>query len=164
MLSAPPMYRRLAGMLYDFLIGGAVASIMATIIIGILMLKDVTVPANSLLSYSIFALELFVGFFYFQWFILHKGQSLGMQVWKIKITDIHGNAVTYPRIAIRYLSLTGLMLAGFLTGYKVLSYSSTASIGIALLFLLTSLLWSYTNKRKQALHEVLSSTRLLDCR
>ncbi len=163
-LMAPPLYRRLLGMLYDFLIGGTMASIVAAIIIGIFFARGKGIPADTPLAYSIFALELFVGFFYFQWFILHQGQSLGMSVWKIQIGDLRGNRVSYSQIAIRYLALVILVLAGFLLGYKILSLSGTASLGIAMLFLLVDLLWSFTNPQRLALHEVISQTRLIDAR
>jgi uncharacterized RDD family membrane protein YckC len=163
-LTPPPMHRRLIAMFYDFAIAGTLATIVAGIMSYLLEKKGITITPDSGLTYSIFAMELLVGFLYFQWFCLHKGGSLGMFVWKIRITNLVGDRVTYSQILIRYTALLLIMLAGFLLGYKLLSFSPTTSIGVALLFLIGALLWSYINPEKLVLHEVISKTRLIDLR
>ena len=162
--SPPPMHRRLVAMFYDFAFGGILAGIVAFILSYLLNNKGITIPANSPLSYSIFGIELLVGFLYFQWFCLHKGRSLGMSTWKMRIANLTGGSVTYTQVLIRYISLLLIMLSGFLLGYKVLAYSATASIGLALVFLMASLAWSLVNSRKLVLHEVISRTQLIDTR
>jgi len=161
---SPPMHRRLVAMFYDFCFGGILAGIVAFILAYLLNNKGITIPADSPLSYSIFAIEVLVGFLYFQWFCLHKGKSLGMSVWKMRIANLSGGHVTYTQVLIRYVSLSLILLSGFLLGHKVLAYSATASIGIALIFLAASLAWSLVNSKKQVLHEVISRTQLIDTR
>ncbi len=161
---APPMHRRLVAMFYDFCFGGILAGIVAFILAYLLNDKGVTIPANSLLSNSIFGIQLLVGFLYFQWFCLHKGKSLGMSVWKMRIANLTGGHVTYMQVLIRYVSLFLILLSGFLLGDIVLAYSATVSIGIALVFLAASLAWSLVNSKKRVLHEVISRTQLIDTR
>ncbi len=163
-VTPPPMNRRLVAMLYDFAIAGTLALIVAGIMSYLLEKRNIIIEADSSLTYSIFAMELLIGFLYYQWFCMHRGQTLGMSVWKIKIASLSGQAITYTQVLIRYFSLLAIMLAGFLLGYKVLSYSSTSSIGIGLLFLLGALAWTYLNAKKLALHEVISRTQLIDIR
>ena len=163
-LSPPPMHRRLIAMFYDFSFGGVLAGIVAFILSYLLNNKGITIPADSPLSYSIFGIQLLVGFLYFQWFCLHKGKSLGMSVWKMRIANLTGEHVTYAQVLMRYVALLLILLCGFLLGYKVLTYSATASIGTALVFLAASLAWSLVNTKKQVLHEVISGTQLIDTR
>ncbi len=160
----PPMHRRLIAMLYDFAIAGTLATLVAGLMSYLLEKKGLTITPDSPLTYSIFAMELLVGFLYYQWFCMHRGQTLGMTVWKIRITNLSGGAVSYLQVLIRYCALLAIMLAGFLLGYKVLSYSATSSIGIGLLFLVGALIGSFLNSRKQVLHEVISATQLIDLR
>ncbi len=87
-----------------------------------------------------------------------------MSAWKIRVANLSGGAVTYMQVFIRYCSLLAIMLSGVLLGYKVLSLSGTPSIGIGLLFLAGALIWSFLNSKKQALHEVISKTQLIDLR
>ena len=163
-LTPPPMLRRLVAMSYDFAIAGTLATIVAGLMAYLLEKKGLTITPDSPLTYSIFAMEMLVGFLYFQWFCLHKGGSLGMFAWKIRITNMTGGAITYLQIVTRYIALLLIMLSGFLLGYKLLLFSPTASIGVALLFLMGSLLWSYIHPEKLVLHELISKTRLIDVR
>ncbi|MEE9304371.1 MAG: RDD family protein [Thiotrichaceae bacterium] len=161
---SPPMHRRLIAMFYDFAIAGTLATIVAGIMSYLLEKKGLTIEPDSGLTYSIFAMELLVGFLYYQWFCTHRGQTLGMSAWKIRITNLSGQHVTYTQILIRYIALLVIMLAGFLLAYKVLTYSSVASIGIGVLFLAGALIYSYFNQNKLALHEMISRTQLIDLR
>jgi len=160
----PPMHRRLIAMCYDFAIAGTLATIVAGLMAYLLEKKGLTITPDSALTYSIFAMELLVGFLYYQWFCIHKGRTIGMGVWKIRIANLSGEAVTYMQVFIRYCSLLVIILSGVLLGYKVLSLSGTSSIGVGLLFLAAALIWSFLNSKKQALHEVISKTQLIDLR
>ena len=162
--SSPPMYRRLIAMFYDFAVAGTLATIVAGFMSYLLEKRGLTIEPDSGLTYTIFGMELLVGFLYYQWFCMHRGQTLGMSVWKIRIANLSGQMVTFPQVLVRYVSLLAIMLAGFLLGYKVFAYSSTSSIGLGLLFLAGTLIWSYFNQRKLALHEVISQTQLIDLR
>lgn len=164
LVSPPPMHRRLVAMFYDFCFGGILAGIVAFVLAYLLNNKGITIPADSGLSYSIFGIEMLVGFLYFQWFCLHKGKSLGMSVWKMRIANLSGEHVTYTQVLLRYVSLLLILLSGFLLGHKILTYSATASIGIALIFLAASLAWSVVNSKRLVLHEVISRTQLIDTR
>ncbi len=161
---SPPMHRRLVAMLYDFAVAGTLATLVAGLMAYLLEKKGLTITPDSPLTYSIFAMELLIGFLYFQWFCMHRGKTLGMSAWKMRIANLSGGAVSYVQVSIRYLALLGIMLTGFLLGYKALSYSAISSIGIGLLFLAGALIWSRFNSKKLALHEVISRTQLIDIR
>jgi uncharacterized RDD family membrane protein YckC len=60
---------------------------------------------------------LLVAYGFFAGFWTHGGQTLGMRAWRIRVTDVNGGAVTWPRATLRFLAalVSGLALGlGFL--------------------------------------------------
>ena len=159
----PPLHRRLIAMLYDFIVAG-VSILILTAILVYLISPNETIPSNSPLSNAIFALELVLGGFYLIAFWLKKDSTLGMDVWKLKISNLSGNTITLIQGITRYLSLLIIMTLGFMVGDKLLQLSSAGSLLLILLFLALSLAWSFFDKDKLALHERLSQTKLIDTR
>ena len=163
-INPPPMHRRLIAMFYDFSVFFIIATIISAIMSYLLNKKGLTIEPNSPLSYSIFFMNLFAGFLYYQWFSIHRSQTLGMSVWKIRITNLSGQPVSYLQVLIRYISLIAILFSGYLFGSIILSTSHMASIGVALLFFAASLSLSYFNPHKLVLHELISRTQLVDLR
>jgi uncharacterized RDD family membrane protein YckC len=97
---------------------------------------------------------------YFIWFWTHRGQTLAMKTWKIRLETREGKEVKLPRAIGRYVLswlwiLPGLALAWFV-GAKtwVLILIPTANI----------LLWgltAYLDPKRQFLHDRLAGTRLV---
>ena len=45
-----------------------------------------------------------ISFIFFGWFWTHKGQTLGMKTWKIKLQQNNGQDVTWPLALIRFIT------------------------------------------------------------
>lgn len=159
-----PLHRRLVGMLYDFMLAGTLALIFGVIAAAILSSREITVEPNSPLSLSLFAAELIIGFIYMAWFNLKKSQTPGMWVWKLKLVSLTGEPASLAQVFSRYIALLIIMVIGFVLGTKVLLLSSAGALGLAILFLLGTVLISKFNAEHLALHEIISRTRLIDIR
>ncbi len=161
MLPAPPLHRRMIAMLYDF----AVAS-TGILIIAILLISFISenIPPFSPLANMLFAFYLLLGALYFLTFWLKKGYTLGMSVWKLRISDMAGNKITPMQAIIRYFSVIAIMALGFIIGDQLLHLGSGSSLLMSILFLGLSLMWGLFNPHKLALHEQLSQTKLIDIR
>ena len=91
------LIRRFAAMLYDSFLIVAIWMITTTIIVvGFNNDEKITGPFFQ----ALLLFELFLFYFVF-WRI--KGQSLGMQVWKIKLIDAEGNIVSGRDAGIRFM-------------------------------------------------------------
>ena len=90
--------RRFAAIIYDALLLFAV--VFAASI-------PVMVPFNITYDHPLYFLYVFyiygVGFLYFGGFWTHGGQTLAMKTWKIKVTDLEHNQISWKQAFIRYL-------------------------------------------------------------
>lgn len=134
----PSFLRRLGILVYDLLL-----SVSFVLVLGALTQFAIffaqgdaaEIKANSTASYFMFAYYLFLGFVFYGWFWTHGGQTLGLRAWKTRISDEHGNSLTWSLAFKRYL--WGLLLP------------------------IISQLWALFDKDQLALHERLSKTQLV---
>ena len=162
-LPSPPLYRRIIAMLYDFAVVATGILIIAYLLISFIS-PEKNIPPSSPLANMLFALELLLGALYFILFWLKKGYTLGMSVWKIRISTLTGHKISLMQAIIRYFSVISIMALGFIISDKLLHLGSGISVLIAILFLCLSLMWRLFNPHKLALHEQLSQTKLIDIR
>jgi len=99
---------------------------------------------------------------YFTWF-WHKGQTLAMKTWHVRLVDVNGQALTQRRALLRY----ALSWVWFLPPlvFAQLSHAST------LITLLACLIWVFVwailsrfHPDRQFWHDHWSGTRLIDVR
>jgi len=76
--------------------------------------------------------------FFFAWFWMHGGQTLGMRSWRIKVVDLKGEPITKSASIKRYLA----------------SLLSWAILGLGFL-------WILFDKENRSWHDLLSNTRLV---
>lgn len=137
--------RRLAAMFYDFLL--CVALVMVTTlvykmvqmwIIGETQMRAMTeagaLDGDPLLS-TILVFALF-GFFAKFW--THGGQTLGMQVWGIRVQNADGTAIGLWQALLRF----------------VVSIASWLCVGLGFF-------WVLIDKRKRAWHDIYSETQIV---
>ena len=137
--------RRLAAMFYDFLLctallivtSGAYKMIQMAII-GEEKMRALTeagaLDGDPLLS----TVLLFVLFGFFAKFWTHNGQTLGMQVWCIRVQNADGTAISLWQALLRFVvSIASLLLAGL------------------------GFIWSLFDKRKRTWHDIYSDTQLV---
>jgi len=158
--TAPSLMRRIAGMLYDF----CVAIILALVIsyIGIALLNT-PVEAGSITAYFFFFTQLLTGLSYFIYYCVHKDNTAGMWVWKLRMLDSKsGNKPSPIQITIRYFSLLIIIASGLIIGSKALSLGVFGSFLMGLSTLGLSFLWMFKDSQQRLLHEALSNTHLID--
>ncbi len=129
--TAPGLLRRLVAIFYDLLLLLGILFVFSAIAVGLNGGQAVTHPAYYL------ALVI-ISFLFFGWFWTHGGQTLGMRTWRFELTDIQGNAIGWRQAAIRFAA----------AGFSLLP----AGIG---------LLWIVFDSNNMALHDRLSSTRMV---
>jgi uncharacterized RDD family membrane protein YckC len=82
--------------------------------------------------------HLLVSQLFFTWFWTHGGQTLGMKVWRIKVVNSAGEAISLRSATIRFWSA---LLSWLLLG--------------------TGFLWSLFNRERQCMHDLISESVLV---
>ena len=153
-LTAPGLPRRMACWLYEGLL-----------LFGVLFITDYLFDA---LSQSRHALQnrhirqvfLFavIGI-YFTWFG-HKGQTLAMKTWHIRVVDAAGQAITQKRALLRYV----LSWVWFIPPLALLAPFSLSGGETAVLFLGWVAVWALLSRfhpQRQFWHDAIAGTRLV---
>lgn len=125
------LFRRLAANFYDLLLLLGVLFVASAIAVAINGGVAVQHPAYYL------ALSL-VTFGFFGWFWTHGGETLGLRTWRLRLISEKSDTVTWKQAAIRF----------------VCAFIAYLPVGLGLL-------WMLVDKDKLALHDKLSSTRLI---
>ena len=130
----PGLPRRLAAIVYDSLL-----------LCGILLVAALPLPLLGDGLRSSWWLRLLtqgyllgICVLFFGWFWVHGGQTLGMRVWRLKITDANGGPVTWGSAGLRFAA----------------ALLSWAPLGLGFL-------WMLFDQEKLAWHDRLSGTRLV---
>ena len=139
------LIRRLAALFYDFLLSVALLMVVTLIYKGIQMsiigeerlrqLSDAGALDGDPLLSTILVMALF-GFFAKFW--THNGQTLGMQVWGLRIQNADGSAISLWQALLRFVVAVGSWLCGGL-GY----------------------LWLLWDKEKRTWHDIYSESRVV---
>lgn len=137
------LFRRLAALLYDVFLVAAIWMLLGFILQLVFgtntnQLIDGRVITNPLLDNLLFILMLLSSFSFYCWFWMHRGQTLGMLAWRIRVETAEGGSITLPQAIIR-----------FLTAWP------------AFLFLGMGYLWIYVDKSGDAAHDKLSRTKVM---
>jgi uncharacterized RDD family membrane protein YckC len=99
--------------------------------------------------------------FYFGWFWTRGGQTVAMKAWHIRLLDLRGLPVTWPRALARYC-LSWLWFAPALLSVWLIGVASTGAIfGVLLAGVVAYALLTRLHPSRQFLHDVLCGTRLM---
>lgn len=137
--------RRMAAMFYDFLLCTALLIVTAgaykmiqMAIIGEARMRELTeagaLDGDPLLS----TVLLFVLFGFFAKFWTHGGQTLGMQVWGVRVQNTDGTAISLWQALLRF----------------VVSIASWLCLGLGFF-------WVLVDKRKRGWHDIYSESQLV---
>ena len=137
--------RRLAAMFYDFLLCTALL-IVTTFIYKLIMMSFIGESKMRALSESgaldgdplLSTLLFFVLFAFFAKFWTHSGQTLGMQVWGVRVQNVDGTAISLWQALLRF----------------IVSIGSWLCLGLGFL-------WSLFDKQKRTWHDLYSGTQLV---
>jgi len=119
------LLRRLAAIFYDTLLLLAVLFVAAGIPLLFTGGKPLA-PGNPFMTIYLFL----VSFFFFGWFWLHGGQTLGMRAWRIRVQTRDGNPITWWQAMLRFL----------------VAFASWGCLGLGFL-------WSLWDKEKMTWHD-----------
>ena len=133
----PGFFRRFAAMCYDGLLLLALLMVATSLVIMPLGLEagDTSVGRNPLFRLVIFGL---VPPFFFSWFWIKGGQTLGMRAWRLQAIRNDGQPLTWRDALLRYFS----------------ALLSLAAVGLGFF-------WILVDHDKLAWHDRLSKTRLV---
>ena len=99
---------------------------------------------------------------YFTWF-WHKGQTLAMKTWHLRVVDLNGNALTQRKALLRY----ALSWMWFVPPLLVCAIVQTTLANTLFACLLWIVLWAWLSRfhpDRQFWHDHWSGTRLVDIR
>lgn len=137
--------RRLAAMFYDFLlctalliVTGGIYKMVQLWILGEARMRALT-DAGALDGDPLFStLMLFVLFGFFAKFWTYSGQTLGMQVWGVRVQNSDGSAISLWQALLRF----------------VVSIASWLCLGLGFI-------WCLIDKQKRGWHDLYSNTQLV---
>ncbi|MBI5751002.1 MAG: RDD family protein [Hydrogenophilales bacterium] len=129
----PSVFRRLASMLYEMLVLGAVLFIAALIFI---LLRNPQAP-GAMPFFQAYLLLVMLG--YFSWFWTHGGQTVAMRAWRFRVEGADGRPLRFAQAGLRF----------------VLAWFSVFSVA--------GLLWAWFDHDRKFLHDRLARTRLVMC-
>lgn len=150
----PTVKRRLASMLYEGMLLFGV-SFAAT-----LVFSTAFEQRHALYLRQWLILWLFLVFgLYFVWCWMHKGQTLAMKTWKLRLVTVDGKEVGAGRAIVRYLLswlwlLPGLALATFVEARML-------KAALPLMNVFAWALTAYFDPQRQFLHDRLAGTRIV---
>ncbi len=102
------LWRRLGAMLYDSLLLLAVLFTVTAILTAATQGKGL-VSNNPLFS----SFLLFVCFFFYGWFWVHGGQTLGMRAWRLRVQCPDGRPISWSQALLRFIAaMVSLACAG----------------------------------------------------
>lgn len=130
---APGFFRRLAAMLYDFLL--LVALLFAATALLLPFNSGTAATGSQLWFYRIYLLS--ISFLFYGWFWTHGGQTLGLRAWKIKVLTLDKQVISWPQAGLRFV-------------FAVLSWMALGC----------GFLWILIDKNKRSWHDHLSKTAI----
>ena len=92
------LFKRLAALFYDSLL------LLALWFIGIALLLPLTGgTAFSANNPLITTYLLFISFFFYGWFWMHGGQTLGMRAWKLRLHNLRPGPLSWWQVLLRFM-------------------------------------------------------------
>ncbi len=92
----PSVFRRLASMLYESLVLGAVMFVAALIFI---LLRNPQAP-GAMPFFQAYLLLVMLG--YFSWFWTHGGQTVAMRAWRFRVERADGRPLRFAQASVRF--------------------------------------------------------------
>jgi uncharacterized RDD family membrane protein YckC len=115
---------------------------------------------NNRLGLQVFVFLVLALYFSFFW---HKGQTLAMKTWHLKITNLNGNALSRQQALIRYV-LAWIWFVPPLVLTWLQAGSSLSGLGAVCVWVIFWALLSKLHPDKQFWHDDWSKTRVVDTR
>lgn len=156
-LQAPGFKRRLACLLYEFLL-------MAAMLLGAVALitpLKATLGPSFWLDQLIRLFLLAVLFTYFGLSWVRNGQTVAMKAWRLKLVTSNAGQIGWGQAALRFGVALVLFIGVPIIAYLGMEGSEGKDARLSLLWALIPFLYAYFDPLGQALHDRLSGTRLI---
>ena len=153
-LSPPSLKRRMACWLYEGMLLFAVTFIAGYLFSTLSQTRNALDNRHGLQAFVFLVLAI-----YFTWF-WHKGQTLAMKTWRIRVVDSHGKSLTQKQAFIRYIFswvwfLPPLCIAG------LFSYTGLDSLLMLAAWVAVWALLTQFQAQGHFWHDVWAGTRLI---
>lgn len=161
-----PLWRRFAAAAYDFLL--LIALLLPSTWFAV-MLRDAFGIGAAAQHWPLFlrALYLLVGLAFFGWFWVHRGQTLGMLAWRLRVRSSDGGTLRWPAAASRYAVMLpswalalGTILLTVLPGKIAGAQAHSYAVGCALATLALALS-AQLDSRRRTLHDRIAGTEVV---
>jgi uncharacterized RDD family membrane protein YckC len=152
---AARFWRRIAAMIYEAVVVAAVLFIASLLFHGAATGRLV---GASRLAFQIY-LATVLGL-YFVWF-WHRGQTLPMRAWRLRLVAREGGPVTPLRALARYLVAAAAIGSSFAAGLYLREHPDVAAAWAVLVPGPLSVVWALADRDRQALYDRIAGTRLV---
>jgi uncharacterized RDD family membrane protein YckC len=153
----PTVLRRLSSWFYEGVLLFGVVFISGYLFGALSQTKHALDNRHGLQAFEFLVLGL-----YFTWF-WHKGQTLAMKTWHLRLVDVQGQALTQQRALLRYV-LSWVWLLPPLLLSQMLGFTTLQSISLSVLWVATWAASSRLHPDRQYWHDQWAGTRLIDVR
>jgi uncharacterized RDD family membrane protein YckC len=153
-LVAPSLRRRMACWIYEGLLLFGVVFLAGYLFSTLSQSRHALDNRHGLQAF----LFLIIGL-YFTWFG-HKGQTLAMKTWRIRVVDVHGQALTQKRAFLRYV-LSWVWFMPPLIALAPLELTGSETLLLCFGWIMIWALLSRFQVQKQFWHDVWAGTRLI---
>lgn len=154
-LIAPSVLRRMACWLYEGLLLFGVVFISGYLFSTLSQTRHALDNRHGLQAFVFLVFAI-----YFTWFG-HKGQTLAMKTWHIRLVDVHGSALTQKRALLRYV-LSWIWFLPPLAVLAPLQLSGGETLVLTLGWVSVWAVLSRFRTDKQFWHDVWAGTRLVN--
>lgn len=163
-LPTAPLKRRLAALVYEALLIGAVTAVAALIASIIATVLNTLSPLLSSLVVSVWMLAAWWFYFKLNW--ARQGQTLPMRVWQIGLADDQGRRPPLPQLRLRFMWACVFVVFVPLLAYVGLRHFGgvppKAAFGAALIWWILPWGFALLNQERRFLYDYLAGTRLVD--
>ena len=118
-MTPAPLWRRLAAMLYDSFLVISLCFLVGVVNLGIQMyvygvkqLKSMTESGQTLDGPGFYVMLLLTIFSFYAYFWTCRGQTLGMQAWRLKVLDKAGGRISLKQSLLRFIVAIPSILLG----------------------------------------------------
>lgn len=154
-LQAPSLGRRWASWLYEGILLFGVVFLSAYLFSALTQSRHALSNRTPLMAFLFIILGV-----YFTWFG-HKGQTLAMKTWHIRLVDLHGKPLSQARAFLRYL----LSWVWFLPPLLVAHWARLPPAETGVVLLGWILIWGILSRfhpQQQFWHDALANTRIVN--
>jgi uncharacterized RDD family membrane protein YckC len=160
------LLRRLGAMVYDTLLVIALLIVVTFAFVPLLHGRVLVPQEVGALAYVYWIVQLAAAAAFFVYFWTHRGQTVGMLAWRLRIENLDGSNVRW-QTALKRVALHAVLLAPFFLGYWFVWRDWTADVyrklalGVSLAPAVLPYLWIMFDRERLSWHDRWTRTRIV---